>query len=334
MDNNIIIGDFSNEMSTRYLSYAMDVIINRALPDVRDGLKPVHRRILYDMYQLGLMPNKSYKKSARVVGDVLGKYHPHGDTSVYDALVKLAQNFRMRYPLIDGHGNFGSIDGDSAAAMRYTETKLKPISLQMLDNTNEDIVKFMPNFDGEETEPTVLPTKFPNLLINGSSGIAVGMTTEIPPHNLIEVIEGVIYKIKNPTCNLADVMQYIKSPDFPTGAIILNKNDLYDMYKTGKGKIIIRAKYHIEDTKKYKQIVFTEIPYNTIKSKIIENVATLMMEKDKILQNIIDIRDESDRNGIRIVIDLRKNQDENIILKQLFMKTQLQKNFNAIFCAL
>lgn len=334
MDNNIIIGDFSNEMSTRYLSYAMDVIVNRALPDIRDGLKPVHRRILYDMFQLGLMPNKSYKKSARVVGDVLGKYHPHGDSSVYDALVKLAQNFRMRYPLVDGHGNFGSVDGDSAAAMRYTETKLKPIALEMLNGTNENIVKFVPNFDGEETEPTVLPTKFPNLLVNGSSGIAVGMTTEIPPHNLTEVIDSIIYKIKNPGCNLTDIMQFVKSPDFPTGATILNQNDLYNMYKTGKGKIIIRAKYHIENTKKYKQIVFTEIPYNTIKSKIVENIATLTIEKDKVLQNIVEIRDESDRNGIRIVIDLRKNQDENIILKQLFIKTQLQKNFNAIFCAL
>jgi DNA gyrase subunit A len=332
--NNIIISDYSTEMKTRYLDYAMSVIIGRALPDVRDGLKPVHRRIIYSMNELGIIPDKPYKKSARIVGDVLGKYHPHGDTSVYDAMVRMAQDFNLRYPLVDGHGNWGSIDGDSAAAYRYTEAKLSKITMEILKDIRKNTVDFVPNFDGEEEEPSVLTSRFPNLLANGSEGIAVGMATSIPSHNLNELIDGFIHLIDNPDLTIDEIMQYIKSPDFPTGANIINPNTIANMYKTGKGFVTLRSSYHIEKHDKIKSIVFTEIPYQTNKAKLIENIADFIKNKDEILKEIIGLRDESDKDGMRIVVDIKNKIDENKILARLFQKTRLQCNYNAIFCVI
>ena len=330
----IIRSDISKEMKYRYPIYAMDVITDRALPDVRDGLKPVHRRILFAMKELGLIPEKSYRKCARIVGDVLGKYHPHGDTSVYGALVRMAQDFSMRYTLIDGHGNFGSVDGDPASAMRYTESRMTNMLVEMLRDIDKDTVNFKPNFDGEEQEPVVLPSRYPNLLVNGSSGIAVGMATNIPPHNLGEIIDGCFAFIDNESIEIEELTQFIKAPDFPTGAIIINKNNMLNMYKNGQGKILIRAKYHLEYEEDKKQIVFTEIPYQVNKTKVCSNIAELINNKVEILKNILDVRDESDKEGMRIVVELKKNENEDLVLAQLFKKTHLQKSFSAEFRAL
>lgn len=329
---NILSVEISHEMKKSYIDYAMSVIIGRALPDVRDGLKPVHRRILYSMYQLGLTPDKPYRKCARIVGDVLGKYHPHGDTAVYDALVRLAQDFSIRYTLVDGHGNFGSVDGDGAAAMRYTEARMQKITAEMLRDINKDTVDFMPNFDGEEKEPVVLPSRFPNLLVNGSAGIAVGMATNIPPHNLTEVINGIDMLIDNPDCTVKDLMTQIKGPDFPTYGIIIGKSGIRKAYETGRGKITLRAKTQIEDNKGRKRIVVTEIPYQVNKAKLIESIADLV--KNKKIVGISDLRDESDREGMRIVIDLKRDANPNIILNQLYKHTKLQDSFGIIMLAL
>lgn len=320
-------------MRTSYINYSMSVIIGRALPDVRDGLKPVHRRILYDMMELGVTPDKPHRKSARIVGDVLGKYHPHGDLSVYDAMVRLAQKWNIRYPLVDGHGNFGSVDGDSAAAMRYTEARMTPLALQMLRDINKDTVDFQPNFDGDEKEPVVLPSRFPNLLVNGSNGIAVGMATSIPPHNLTDVINAVVKMIDDRDCTIDDIIDIIKAPDFPTGAEIIGYKDAREAYKTGQGKVTVRSKYKFEETSHGKmQIVFTEIPYQVNKARLIEKIAELV--KTKRIEHISDIRDESDREGMRIVIELKKDANPRITLNRLLKHTQLQENQSIIMIAL
>lgn len=324
--------DINKEMKKCYIDYAMSVIVGRALPDVRDGLKPVHRRILYAMQELGLEPNKGYRKCARIVGEVLGKYHPHGDSSVYDALVRMAQDFSMRYMLVDGHGNFGSVDGDSAAAMRYTEAKMNKIAVEMLRDINKNTVDFMPNFDGEEQEPVVLPSRYPNLLVNGSSGIAVGMATNIPPHNLGEVIDGTIMLIDNPEATGLELMTYIKGPDFPTGGIIMGKSGIRAAYETGKGKVIVRSKTEIEEENGRHKIVVTEIPYQVNKAKLIESIADLV--KDKKIVGISDLRDESDREGMRIVIELKKDANPNVVLNLLFKHTKMQDTFGIIMLAL
>src|SRR3712207_1237887 len=277
---NIVPIDISKEMQRSYIDYAMSVIVGRALPDVRDGLKPVHRRILYSMHELGLTPEKGYRKSARIVGDVLGKYHPHGDTAVYDALVRMAQDFSIRYTLVDGHGNFGSVDGDGAAAMRYTEAKMTKVTLELLRDINKNTVDFIPNFDGEEKEPSVLPSRFPNLLVNGSSGIAVGMATNIPPHNLIEVINGINKFIDNPEISVSELMTEIKGPDFPTSGIIFGKSGIRKAYETGRGKVILRSRAEIEEDKGKSRIVVTEIPYQVNKARLIENIAILLKIKE------------------------------------------------------
>ncbi|MDD7408634.1 MAG: DNA gyrase subunit A [Anaerovoracaceae bacterium] len=320
-------------MRTSYINYSMSVIIGRALPDVRDGLKPVHRRILYDMMELGVTPDKPHRKSARIVGDVLGKYHPHGDSSVYDAMVRLAQKWNIRYPLVDGHGNFGSVDGDSPAAMRYTEARMTPLALQMLRDINKDTVDFQPNFDGDEREPVVLPSRFPNLLVNGSNGIAVGMATSIPPHNLTDVINAVIKMIDDKECTIDDIIDIIKAPDFPTGAEIIGYKDAREAYRTGQGKVTVRSKYKFEETSHGKmQIVFTEIPYQVNKARLIEKIAELV--KTKKIDHISDIRDESDRDGMRIVIELKKDANPRITLNRLLKHTQLQENQSIIMIAL
>ena len=324
--------DINKEMKKCYIDYAMSVIVGRALPDVRDGLKPVHRRILYAMQELGLEPNKGYRKCARIVGEVLGKYHPHGDSSVYDALVRMAQDFSMRYMLVDGHGNFGSVDGDSAAAMRYTEAKMNKIAVEMLRDINKNTVDFMPNFDGEEQEPVVLPSRYPNLLVNGSSGIAVGMATNIPPHNLGEVIDGTIMLIDNPEATGLELMTCIKGPDFPTGGIIMGKSGIRAAYETGKGKVVVRSKTEIEEENGRHRIVVTEIPYQVNKAKLIESIADLV--KDKKIVGISDLRDESDREGMRIVIELKKDANPNVVLNLLFKHTKMQDTFGIIMLAL
>ena len=324
--------DINNEMKKCYIDYAMSVIVGRALPDVRDGLKPVHRRILYSMQELGLEPQKGYRKCARIVGEVLGKYHPHGDSSVYDALVRMAQDFSLRYMLVDGHGNFGSVDGDSAAAMRYTEAKMNKIAVEMLRDIRKETVDFMPNFDGEEKEPVVLPSRYPNLLVNGSSGIAVGMATNIPPHNLGEIIDGTIMLIDNPETTVLELMTAIKGPDFPTGAIVMGKAGIRAAYETGKGKIVVRAKAEIEEENGRNRIVVTEIPYQVNKAKLIENIADLV--KDKKITGISDLRDESDREGMRIVIEIKRDANPNVILNLLFKHTKMQDTFGVIMLAL
>jgi len=324
--------EISTEMKKCYIDYAMSVIVGRALPDVRDGLKPVHRRILYSMQELGLNPDKGYRKCARIVGDVLGKYHPHGDASVYDALVRLAQDFSIRYLLVDGHGNFGSVDGDSAAAMRYTEAKMNKITVEMLREINKNTVDFIPNFDGEEMEPVVLPSRFPNLLVNGSSGIAVGMATNIPPHNLCEVIDGVAALIDNEDITIAELMTKIKGPDFPTSGIILGTAGIREAYETGRGKVVVRAKTEIEEEKGRHRIIVTEIPYQVNKAKLIEYIADLV--KMKKIEGISDLRDESDRDGMRIVIEVKRDANPNVLLNQLYKHTKLQDSFGINMLAL
>ena len=331
-EGKVIPRDINEEMKKCYIDYAMSVIVGRALPDVRDGLKPVHRRILYSLQGLGLTPEKGYRKCARIVGEVLGKYHPHGDSSVYDALVRMAQDFSMRYMLVDGHGNFGSVDGDSAAAMRYTEAKMNKIAVEMLRDINKNTVDFMPNFDGEEQEPVVLPSRFPNLLVNGSSGIAVGMATNIPPHNLGEIIDGTIMLIDNPEATVLDLMTKIQGPDFPTGATIMGKAGIRAAYETGRGKIVVRADAEIEEENGRHKIVITEIPYQVNKAKLIENIADLV--KDKRITGISDLRDESDREGMRIVVELKRDANPNVVLNLLYKHTKLQDSFGVIMLAL
>ncbi len=322
-----------DEMKNSYIDYAMSVIVGRALPDIKDGLKPVHRRILYSMHKIGLTPEKSFKKSAHVVGDVLAKYHPHGDSAVYDAMVRMAQDFSTRHPLINGQGNFGSVDGDSAAAMRYTEVKMAKITNELLDGIEKNTIDYNENYDGSLEEPSVLPSRYPNLLVNGSSGIAVGMATNIPPHNLREVINGVIAYIENPDIEFAELNKIIKGPDFPTGAVILGKEGIKKAYETGRGVIKIRAKSEIEELKNgKKRIIVTEIPYMVNKARLIEKIADLV--RDKKIDGITDLRDESDRKGIRMVIELRKSVNEQVILNQLYKNTQLQDTFGIIFLAI
>ncbi len=322
----IIPINIEEEMRTAYIDYSMSVIISRALPDVRDGLKPVHRRILYGMDELGVNYNKSYKKCARIVGDVLGKYHPHGDTAVYDSMVRMAQSWSLRYPLVDGQGNFGSIDGDSPAAMRYTEARLKRIAEELLADIKKDTVDFQPNYDDSTSEPTVLPSKIPNLLLNGASGIAVGMATNMAPHNLTEVISGINAYIDNDELTISELMEHITAPDFPTGGTIYGYQGVKSAFETGRGRVIIRAKTHFDTTKSGKeQIIVTEIPYQVNKASLIEKAAALV--NDKRIEGITDIRDESDRDGLRMVFDLRKDAIPNIVLNNLFKYTQLQSSF-------
>lgn len=332
-DIKLIQHEIHDEMKNSYIDYAMSVIVGRALPDVRDGLKPVHRRILYGMSELGVTPDKPHKKSARIVGEVMGKYHPHGDSSIYDAMVRMAQDFSIRYPMVDGHGNFGSVDGDGAAAMRYTEARMTPFALQMLRDIEKETVDFMPNFDEEEKEPMVLPARFPNLLVNGSNGIAVGMATSIPPHNLSDVIDATVKLIDAPESDVEDLIKIVKAPDFPTGAIIMGRNSVKEAYRTGQGKVTVRAKAEFEETSKGKQqIIFTEIPYQVNKARVIEKIAELVREKR--LDHISDIRDESDRTGMRIVIELKKDANPQITLNRLYKHTQLQDTYSMIMLAL
>lgn len=329
----IIPISIETEMKTSYIDYAMSVIVMRALPDVRDGLKPVHRRILFAMHEAGVLSTKPYVKSARVVGEVLGKFHPHGDSSVYDAMVRLAQDFSTRYRMVDGHGNFGSVDGDSAAAMRYTEVRMSKLAEEMLADIEKDTVEFMPNYDGKEQEPTVLPAKIPNLLINGSSGIAVGMATNIPPHNLGEVIDGTIMMIDNPDVQIQDLMTVIKGPDFPTGALILGREGIRNAYTNGKGSVKMRAVSKTERMSNGKpRIIVTELPYQVNKARLIETIANLV--RDKVIDGITDLRDESDRNGMRIVMELRREINADIILNQLYKHTQMQETFGVNMLAL
>jgi DNA gyrase subunit A len=323
----------TNEMENSFLSYAMSVIVARALPDVRDGLKPVHRRILYGMDELGLTPDKSYKKSARIVGDVMGKYHPHGDSAIYDAMVRMAQDFSFRYPLVNGHGNFGSVDGDPAAAMRYTEAKMDKLAVEILKDLKKDTVDFIENYDGSETEPKVLPSKIPNLLVNGATGIAVGMATNIPPHNLSEVIDGYTAYIHNPDIDIDDLMEYIKGPDFPTGGVILGQSGIVSAYKTGRGIIRVKAKSEVKELANgKKQIIITEIPYQVNKTTLIDRIATLA--KDKKIDGITDLRDESSRKGMRVVIELRRDANAEVVLNNLYKNSQLQVSFGANMLAL
>ncbi len=325
--------NIEDELKKSFISYAMAVIVTRALPDVRDGLKPVHRRILYSMNEMGITPDKPFRKSARIVGDVLGKYHPHGDSPVYDAMVRLAQDFSIRYTLIEGQGNFGSVDGDGAAAMRYTEARLSKLSMEMVRDIEKETVDFYPNFDETLMQPAVMPSRFPNLLVNGSSGIAVGMATNIPPHNLGEVIDACVHYIDHPDCTVDDLMQFVKGPDFPTGGVILGKRGIYDAYHEGRGRIIVRAKSEIEEMSQGRQrIVVTEIPYMVNKAKLIEKIAEMVHEKT--VEGISDIRDESDREGMRIVIELKRDVNANVVLNTLYKHTQLQDTFGAIMLAL
>ena len=322
----IVTSPLVPEMEKSYIEYAMSVIVGRALPDVRDGLKPVHRRILYAMYEDNLTSDKPFKKSATCVGDVLGRYHPHGDASVYDALVRLAQDFSMRYMLVDGHGNFGSVDGDPPAAYRYTEARLSKISDEMLRDIEKDTVDWDPNFDESRKEPRVLPARFPNLLVNGSSGIAVGMATNIPPHNLREVINATICVLDDPECTLADLMEHVKGPDFPTKGIIMGRSGIRAAYATGRGRLMVRARHEFEEFGKDRtRIVITEIPYQVNKRQLIKNMADQV--EDKRLEGISDIRDESDRNGMRIVIELKRDANPQVVLNRLFAQTQLQTTF-------
>ena len=332
-EGKIINTPLEGQMKNSYIDYAMSVIVTRALPDVRDGLKPVHRRILYAMSEAGMLPGKAYKKSARIVGDVLGKYHPHGDTAVYESAVRMAQDFSTRYPLVDGHGNFGSVDGDSAAAMRYTEMRMAKITVEMLRDIDKNTVDFMPNYDGSLQEPLVLPSRIPNLLVNGSYGIAVGMATNIPPHNLSEVVDGLSAMIDDPDITIDGLMKYIKGPDFPTAGIIQGVKGIEDTYRTGRGSITVRAKTEIEDMDRGKhRIVVTEIPYQVNKARLIESIADL--QRQKVLDGITALRDESDRSGMRVAIELRADVSPDIMLNNLFKHTQMQVNFGAIMLAL
>ncbi len=324
--------DISREMKTSFLEYSMSVIVSRALPDVRDGLKPVHRRILYGMNELGNHYDKPHKKSARIVGEVMGKYHPHGDAAIYDTMVRMAQDFNYRYMLVDGHGNFGSIDGDPAAAMRYTEARMSKIAMEMIRDINKETIDFRDNYDGSEKEPEVLPSRFPNLLVNGSVGIAVGMATNIPPHNLGEVIDGVLAVADDPDISVADLMEYIKGPDFPTGATILGKNGIRRAYEFGRGSIVVRAKYEITEHHNKKSIIITEIPYQVNKARLIERIAELAKEKK--IDGITDLRDESNRQGMKIVMELRKDVNPEVFMNNLFKHTSLQTTFSVNMLAL
>ncbi len=325
--------DLEKEMKKSFISYAMAVIINRALPDVRDGLKPVHRRIMYAMDELGLQPEKPFRKCARIVGDVLGKFHPHGDSSVYDALVRLAQDFNTRYPLVEGHGNFGSIDGDSAAAMRYTEAKMSRLSTAMMADIDKNTVDFVPNFDETLIQPSVLPSRYPNLLVNGSGGIAVGMATNIPPHNMGETIDAYVAMIDNPDITVEELMCHVPAPDFPTGGIIMGTAGVRQAYRTGRGRIVVRAKADIEQHQPNKaRIIVTEIPYQVNKARLVEKIAELVHEKR--IEGISDLRDETDRNGMRIVIELKKDVNANVVLNQLYKHTAMQDTFGVIMLAL
>ncbi|CAN5895644.1 DNA gyrase subunit A [soil metagenome] len=321
-----------DEMRASFIDYSMSVIVQRALPDVRDGLKPVHRRILYAMHESGLAPNRPFKKSATVVGDVLGRYHPHGDSAVYDALVRMVQDFSLRYPLIQGQGNFGSVDGDSAAAYRYTEARLAQIATEMLGDIDKETVDFAPNFDDRLLEPTVLPAKVPNLLVNGSSGIAVGMATNIPPHNLREVVDACVHLIDNPECTVEDLRQFVKGPDFPTGGLIFGREGIREAYETGRGRIVMRARAEIEEEGGREKIIVTEIPFMVNKSRLIEQIAELV--RDRKIEGVSDMRDESDRDGMRIVIELRRDAIPYIVLNQLYKHTQMQSTFGVIMLAL
>ena len=341
MDNSEIVNssskiidvDINKEMKKSFMEYSMSVIVSRALPDVRDGLKPVHRRILYTMFEQNLTPDKAYRKCADTVGTVLGSYHPHGDASVYDALVRLAQDFSMRYTLVDGHGNFGSVDGDPPAAYRYTESKMSKISVEMLTDIEKETVDFMPNYDDRKKEPTVLPSRFPNLLVNGSSGIAVGMATNIPPHNLGEVIDAICCLIDNPDAELSDLMEYIKGPDFPTGAQIMGRSGIRAAYATGRGRIIVRAKAEIEEQKNVRfKIIVSELPYQVNKARLIESIADLV--KDKRIEGITNIEDHSDRNGMHIEIDVKRDASPQIVLNKLYALSQMQVTFGAIMLAI
>ncbi len=325
--------DISDEVENSFLDYAMSVIVSRALPDVRDGLKPVHRRILYAMYELGMMPDKPHKKSARLVGEVLGKYHPHGDVALYDTMVRMAQDFSTRYLLVDGHGNFGSVDGDSAAAMRYTEVRMSPLSLELLTDIKKETIDFRPNFDDTLEEPVVLPARYPNLLVNGSSGIAVGMATNIPPHNLVEVIEALFSLIDHPEASIETLMQDIKGPDFPTGGLILGREGIGSAYRTGRGSVKMRGRSQVEQLKSgRKRIVITELPYMVNKARLIEKIAELVRSKK--VEGISDLRDESARQGMRIVMELKKGVAPQVILNNLYKHTSLQQNFGIIMLAL
>ncbi|MDK9710264.1 DNA gyrase subunit A [Acidaminobacter sp.] len=325
--------DISKEMKKSYIDYAMSVIVSRALPDVRDGLKPVHRRILFDMHELSFGPDKPYRKSARIVGDVLGKFHPHGDSSVYNAMVRMAQEFSIRYQLIDGHGNFGSIDGDSAAAMRYTEARMSKIATELLKDIDKETIDYRPNFDETLQEPVVLPSRFPNLLVNGSNGIAVGMATAIPPHNLTEIIDATLAMIDDPDIDIEDLIDLVHGPDFPTGAQIMGSEGIKRGYRTGRGKVIVRAKASIEEIRKDKTaILISEIPYQVNKSKMLEDIAGLV--RDKKIDGITDLRDESNREGIRVVVELRRDANANVVLNQLYKHTQLQSTFGINMIAL
>ncbi len=332
-EQTIVQSELVQEMKSSYIDYAMSVIVGRALPDVRDGLKPVHRRILYAMYEDGLTSDKPFKKSATCVGDVLGRYHPHGDASVYDAMVRLAQDFSMRYMLVDGHGNFGSVDGDPPAAYRYTEARMSKLCNEMLRDIDKDTVNWDPNFDESRKEPRVLPSRFPNLLVNGSSGIAVGMATNIPPHNLREVIDACVCILENPEADLLDLMEHIQGPDFPTRGIIMGRSGIRAAYSTGRGKITVRARTELEEFGQNRQrIIVTELPYQVNKRQLIAAMADQV--RDKRLEGISDIRDETDRNGMRIVIELKKDANAQVVLNRLFAQTQMQTTFGVTMLAL
>ncbi|MCW5204361.1 DNA gyrase subunit A, partial [Desulfobulbus sp. N2] len=321
--------DIEQELRKSYLDYAMSVIVGRALPDVRDGLKPVHRRTLYAMRELGTTYNRPYVKSARIVGDVIGKYHPHGDTAVYDTLVRMAQDFSLRYPLVDGQGNFGSMDGDPPAAMRYTEARMTKLDQELIADLEKDTVDFIPTYDNSQMEPTVLPSKIPNILINGSEGIAVGMATKIPPHNLNEIIDGLTALVDDPELSVHQLMDIITGPDFPTGGFICGRAGIREAYETGRGVIVMRARLHVEQRKKSGEaIVVTEIPFQQNKAKLVKKIAMLM--KEKRITSIAEVRDESDRHGLRVVMDLKKDEIPDVTINQLFKMTPLQKSFGII----
>ena len=333
INDTIELINIEDELKHSFISYAMAVIINRALPDVRDGLKPVHRRLLYSMIELGVTPDKPYRKSVRIVGDVLGKYHPHGDSAVYDTMVRMAQDFSLRYPMVDGQGNYGSVDGDEPAAMRYTEARLSHIAMEMLTDIDKQTVDFYPNFDETRMQPEALPSRYPNLLVNGSNGIAVGMATNVPPHNLCEVIDGFVYLIDHPDCSIEELMQFIKGPDFPTGGMILGMAGIHAAYRTGRGHIVMRAKADIEQLPNNKsQIIITEIPYQVNKARLVEKIAELVQEKR--VEGISDLREESDRNGMRVVVELKQNVNANVVLNLLYKHTDMQSTFGMNMLAL
>ena len=326
-DNNLIDVNLTSEMKTSFIDYAMSVIVSRALPDVRDGLKPVQRRILYGMNELGVTPDKPHKKSARITGDVMGKYHPHGDSSIYEAMVRMAQWWSYRYMLVDGHGNFGSMDGDGAAAQRYTEARMSKIALEMLRDLNKNTVDFQDNYDGSEREPIVLPSRIPNLLVNGATGIAVGMATNIPPHNLAETIDAVKLMMDNPEVTTRELMEVLPGPDFPTGGLVMGKSGIHRAYETGKGSIVLRSRTEIETTKSGRErIVVTEFPYMVNKTKVHEHIVRLAQEKR--IEGITAVRDESSREGVRFVIEVRRDASANVILNNLVKLTQLQTKFS------